>query len=116
MAPCSTCSGYCSSLCKRTRLLSDNNQSLLTEIEAEVRALSKKDTGSSKKYQLWEQLSIIFVDIDQTYTRSIQPPGKRIHAIHRRKKSTGQYLAKTLFNLITYHELMVRNTRSATVI
>ena len=87
------------------RLLSDSNQALLDEVEAEAITLSKKNTGSNTSYLLWEKLSSIFVDIDQTYNGGLfSPQESEFTQFIEENRVPDQYLANTIFNLVTYHE------------
>ena len=86
-------------------LLSDENHALLLEVEAEARAWHSGGTSSGISYALWERLSAIFVDIDQTYNGGLfSPQESEFTRFIEETRVADRYLVETLFNLITYHE------------
>ena len=83
-------------------LLSDENHALLAEVDADTRSLHNGETGGGR---LWNRLSAIFVDIDQTYNGGLfSPQESEFTRFIEETHNADRYLAETLFNLITYHE------------
>jgi len=86
-------------------LLSDENHTLFADAEVDARALHNGGTGGGSSYTLWERLSTIFVDIDQTYNGGLfSPQESEFTRFIEETHNADRYLAETLFNLITYHE------------
>lgn len=86
-------------------LLSDENEVLLRSVEADARILHNGESVTSGAYTLWERLSAIFVDIDQTYNGGLfSPQESEFTQFIEETRVTDRYLAETLFNLITYRE------------
>jgi type I restriction-modification system DNA methylase subunit len=86
-------------------LLSDKNHILLLEVEVDTNAQHAGEAGNGNSYALWERLSAIFVDIDQTYNGGLfSPQESEFTRFIEEMRVADRYLAETLFNLITYHE------------
>jgi len=86
-------------------LLSDDNYALLSKVEAEANAIHNGEPGVGDEYTLWERLSAIFVDIDQTYNGGLfSPQESEFTEFIEEKRIADRYLAETLHNLTTYRE------------
>lgn len=86
-------------------LLSDANSYLLSKVEAEARSLHNGAKDTEGPYSLWDQLSSIFVDIDQTYNGGLfSPRESEFTQFIEETRCANRYLAGTLFNLTTYRE------------
>ncbi|MFC2029036.1 DNA methyltransferase, partial [Chloroflexota bacterium] len=86
-------------------LLSDDNHTLLVEVKDNVYSLHKGERKAGGDYDLWVQLSAIFVDIDQTYNGGLfSPQESEFTQFIEETHIANRYLAETLFNLITYRE------------
>ena len=86
-------------------LLSDENEVLFTTVKADARALHNGERLPGGGYALWERLSAIFVDIDQTYNGGLfSPQESEFTQFIEETRAGDRYLAETLFNLTTYYE------------
>lgn len=86
-------------------LLSDENQAALAAIKADARDLYHSGQATDDAFSLWERLSAIFVDIDQTYNGGLfSPQESEFTRFIEETRAADRHLAGTLFNLITYHE------------
>ena len=86
-------------------LLSDKNKSLLGSVKTDVRALHNGEQNPGGGNALWERLSAIFVDIDQTYNGGLFSPQESEFTQFIEETSVlDQYLAETLYNLTVYRE------------
>lgn len=86
-------------------LLSDANDTLLAEVEADARSLHNGEKNNAGQYSIWDRLSAIFVDIDQTYNGGLfSPQESEFTQFIEETRCANRYLAETLFNLTTYHE------------
>jgi hypothetical protein len=86
-------------------LLSDDNQALLADAKSSANAVHKGKDGKGETTSLWERLSAIFVDIDQTYNGGLfSPQESEFTQFIEETRIADRYLAETLFNLTTYRE------------
>jgi len=86
-------------------LLSDDNLDLLSDVETKANAIHKGEPGFGDEYTLWERLSAIFVDIDQTYNGGLfSPQESEFTQFIEETRIADHYLAETLYNLTTYRE------------
>ncbi|HLO17499.1 MAG TPA: TaqI-like C-terminal specificity domain-containing protein [Anaerolineales bacterium] len=86
-------------------LLSDENYSLLKDVEKDARAQHNGDQDRTASYLIWERLAAIFVDIDQTYNGGLfSPQESEFTQFIEETRIADRFLAETLFNLTTYRE------------
>lgn len=86
-------------------LLSEANHALLASVEEDARAITMGKPGSETSYTLWERLSTIFVDIDQTYNGGLfSPQESEFTKFIEETHVADRFLAGVFFNLTTYHE------------
>ena len=86
-------------------LLSDDNQALLADVKVDANVIHNGTDGKGEAATLWDRLSAIFVDIDQTYNGGLfSPQESEFTQFIEETRIADRYLAETLFNLTTYRE------------
>jgi hypothetical protein len=86
-------------------LMSDANHVLLANVEMDANAIHNGEPSSETPCTLWERLSAIFVDIDQTYNGGLfSPQESEFTQFIEETRIADRFLAETFFNLITYRE------------
>ncbi len=86
-------------------LLSDANHALLTSVEEDARNLHNGKQVGESTYSLWDRLSRIFVDIDQTYNGGLfSPQESEFTQFIEETHVADRFLVEIFFNLTTYHE------------